>query len=145
MYDTLEHKLHNYIRENNPDILLTREAESSISKYISSKVNSVNELLEQLQNESKPAYIVEEICLNELTKDLKPSKYNYIIAILEEEFEFAHQQLSKLRLLQCEVINMIAHCNAVFESFNFNEENEDDRDLKYAITGVISEYLNGNL
>ena len=48
--------------------------------------------------------------MNELTKDLKPSKFNYIVNILEEEFEFAHQQLSKLRLLQYEVMNMIAHC-----------------------------------
>lgn len=145
MKELLANKLHQYISDNNPDLLLTLESESSISKYILDKVDSVNGLLEQLQKGSTPAYIIEEICLNELTKDLKPSKFNYIMALLEEEFEFAQQQLSKLRLLQFEVVNMIAFCNEIFESFNFNEENEDNRNLRYAVTGKISEYLDRNL
>lgn len=145
MQETLKHKFHDYIRENNPDVLLTLEAETSVTKFISSKVNSLNHFVEELEKENKPAYIIEEICLNELTKDLKPSKFNYIINILEEEFEFAYQQLSKLRLLQYEVVNIIAHCEQLFESFNFSEENEDNRDLRYAVIGIISEYLEGSL
>lgn len=142
MKEVLKHKLHDYIRENNPDVLLTLELENSVTKYVSDKVNSLNHLVEELQKENKPAYIIEEICLNELTKDLKPSKFNYIINILEQEFEFAHQQLSKLKLLQYEVINMIAHCEQLFESFNFSEENEDNRQLRYAVIASINEYLN---
>ena len=145
MQEILKHKLHDYIKENNPDVLLTLEVENSVTKYVFDKVNSLNHLVEELEKDNKPAYIIEEICMNELTKDLKPSKFNYIINILEEEFEFAHQQLSKLRLLQYEVMNMIAHCEQLFESFNFNEENEDNRELRYAVTGIISEYLDGSL
>ena len=145
MQETLKHKLHDYIRQNNPEILLTLQVEKSVTKYISDKLNSLNDFVGELEKENKPDYIIEEICLNELTKDLRPSKFNYISNILEEEFEFAHQQLSKLKLLQYEAMNMIAHCEQIFESFNFSEENEDDKDLRYAVTGIISEYLDGNL
>lgn len=145
MQQVLKQKLHEYIRNNNPDILLALEAEKSVSKFIDGRVDAAMFLLEDLVREDKPAYIVEEVCLDELIKEFKPSKFNYIVGILEEEFEFAHQQLSKLRILQHEVVNMIEHCNSVFDAFNFNEENEDNRDLKYAVTGVISGYLDGNL
>lgn len=145
MKKVLKHKLYYYIWENNPDILFALEADNGVVKYINDKINSVTDLLEELKHESKPAYIVEEICLNELTKGLKPSRFNYITAILEEDFEFAFQQLSKLKLLRHEVVNMIVHCEPVFDSFNFSEENEDSRDLRYAVTGIISEYLDGSL
>lgn len=144
MHDVLKQKLHEYIRSNNPEILLALEAESSVSKFIDAKVEAAMFLLGDLVRENKPAYIAEEACLNELTKEFKPSKFNYIVSILEEDFEFAHQQLSKLRILQHEVVNMIEHCKFIFDAFNFSEENEDNRDLKYAVTGVISEYLDGN-
>jgi hypothetical protein len=145
MRDVLKQKLHEYIRNNNPEILLALEAENSVSKFIDTKVDAAKFLLEDLVREDKPAFIIEEVCLNELTKEFKPSKFNYIVGILEEDFEFAHQQLSKLKVLQYEVVNMIEQCKFIFDAFNFNEENEDNRDLKYAVTGVISEYLDGNL
>lgn len=145
MQQVLKQKLHEYIRNNNPDILLALEADSGVSKFIDAKVDAVMFLLEDLVREDKPAYIVEEVCLKELIKEFKPSKFNYVVSILEEEFEFAYQQLSKLKLLQYEVLNMIEHCKFIFDAFNFSEENEDNRELKYAVTGVISEYLDGNL
>lgn len=145
MHDVLKQKLHEYIRNNNPEILLALEAEKSVSKFIDAKVDAAMFLLEDLVREDKPAYIVEEVCLKELTKEFKPSKFNYIVSILEEDFEFAHQQISKLKILQYEVVNMIEHCRFIFDAFNFSEENEDNRNLKYAVTGVISEYLDGNL
>ena len=36
---------------------------------------------------------------------------------------------------------MIAYCQSVFDDLNFSEENEENRFLRYAITGVIKEYL----
>lgn len=145
MLEILKHKLYDYIRENNPEIIFSLEADCGITKYITEKVSSINDLLEQLKKESNPPYIVEEICFNELIKDLKPSRFNYISKILEEDFEFAFQQLSKLKLLQHEVVNIMIHCDPLFQSFNFNEENEDSRDLRYAVTGIISEYLDSSL
>ena len=42
MQKMLKHKLHDYIKENNPDVLLTLEVENSVTKYVFDKVNSLN-------------------------------------------------------------------------------------------------------
>lgn len=141
MQETLKHKLHEYIRQNNPDVLLALEEKGRVTEYVIDKVNSINDLLVQLERENNPKYIIEEVCMDVLTKELKPSKYNYICSVLEEEFEFAYQQFKKSGILLPEVINIIAYCEAVFESLGFTEENEDNRQLRYTVAGTIDKYL----
>lgn len=141
MQGTLINNLYQYIRANNPDILLDMEETGSITTYLSDKVSSVDFLYKQLSTEGKPAYIIEELCMNFLTQDLKPSRYNYIRNILEAEFELKYKELIESGLLLYEVSNMIKYCQSVFDDLNFSEANEDNRFLRYAITGVIKEYL----
>jgi Domain of unknown function (DUF1896) len=141
MQDILINKLHQYLKENNPEVLLQLEEKSNATKFLRDKVNGIKGLLEELQTENKPAYIIEEACMEVLTKELKPSKYNYICSILEEDFEFAFYQLKQIGTLLYEVVNMISHCEPVFEAIGFSEENEDNHQLRYAVTGIISEYL----
>jgi hypothetical protein len=71
MKEILINKLHQYISQNNPDILLPLEEKSAVTEYLTNKVSSVDALLKQL--EGQPEYIVEESCLDALTQDLKPS------------------------------------------------------------------------
>jgi len=144
MQDILISKLREYIRKNNPDILIPLEDDGNIIEYLKNKVNAIKDLFEQLQKEHKPAYIIEEVCMEALTKDLKPSKFNYICAILEEDFEATYQQLQESGTLKFEVINMITYCKPVFESLGFTEETENERQLRYAVTGAVSEYLAKN-
>jgi hypothetical protein len=141
MQGTLINNLYQYIRANNPDILLDLEETGSVTTYLSNKVSSVDYLYKQLTTEGKPAYIIEELCMNLLTQDLKPSRYNYIHNLLETEFELKYNQLTESGLLLYEVSNMIKYCQSVFDDLNFSEENEDNRFLRYAITGVVKEYL----
>lgn len=143
MQEILINKFHEYIRENNPDTLLRLEEEGSVTKYISDKVTAAIALLNQAAK-GVPAYLTEEICLNILTQDLGPSKFNYISNILEEEFADKYQQLHNAGILKFEVINLISHCQTVFDDLNFSEANEDNLFLRYAITGIISEYLESN-
>lgn len=142
MQETLKHKLVEYIQLNNPEILLVPGLD--IEEYLNGKLQAINDLPGQLQAEDKASYIIEELCFNELVKDLKPSKFNYISSILEEEFEFAYWQFKKSDTLIYEVVNLIPLCNPVFDAFNFSEHNEDDRQLRYGIMGVISNYLEDN-
>jgi len=144
MRDVLINKLHEYIKKNSPDVLLSLEGNGGLTKYLTEKVSAITDFLNKLQEKNTPAYIIEEVCLEELTKDLKPSKFNYICSILQEDFETTYQQLQDKGTLKYEVINMIAFCKPVFNSIGFNEENEDDRQLRYAVTGAISEYLASN-
>ena len=141
MQDVLINKLHEYISENNPDVLLSLQENYGVTKYLTEKVSEITDFLNKLQEKNTPAYIIEEVGLEELTKDLKPSKFNYISAILQEDFETTYQQLQDKGTLKYEVINMIAFCKPVFDSIGFNEENEDDRQLRYAVTGAINGYL----
>ncbi|MBI1782968.1 MAG: DUF1896 family protein [Sphingobacteriales bacterium] len=141
MQGTLINNLYQYIRANNPDILLNLEETGSVTTYLSDKVSSVDFLYKQLSTEGKPAYIIEELCMNFLTQDLKPSRYTYIRSILEAEFELKYKDLIESGLLLYEVSNMIKYCQPVFDDLNFSEANEDNRFLRYAITGVIKEYL----
>lgn len=142
MQDTLINKLHAYIRQNNPDMLMALEEESSVTKYLTDKINTVDSLISQLQSEGNPLYLIEEICIEILTKDLRPSRFNYICTILEEDFENTYRQFQSSGILKLEVINMITECEPVFEQIGFTEENEHSNQLRYAITGTISEYLN---
>ena len=137
---TLIIKLHEYMRENNPDLLMQLEEDDKVTEYLSTKVGNVEDLINQVQN-GQPSYSIENKCMDVLTRDLRPSKYNYIRNIVEEEFGETNNQLIESGLLQFEVINMIAYCQSVFDDLNFSEENEENRFLRYAITGVIKEYL----
>ncbi len=144
MKDILINKLFEYIRENNPDILFALEAEDKLRLWLYAKVEAVQPLWLQMQNDNQPDYIIEETCLNELTKELRPSRYNYILNLLEQEFEKDHLLLVQSGLLQHEVINMVSCCDPIFNDLKFSEENEDNRFARYAIAGAISEYLESN-
>jgi hypothetical protein len=139
--DILTIKLLAYLKENNPDVLFSLQQNGSLLLYLHEKMQSVSALLQSLERQNKPPYIIEEICLNELTSDLRPSKYHYIREVFEEDFAKKYQQLLQPGILRFEIINIISACKPVFEAFGFSEGNEDDKNLRYAIIGVIREYF----
>ena len=138
MQERLLKKLHEYIAENNPELLLELEEESKVIEYLQRKVNSIEHLLQQYRGQ--PEYIIEEICLDLLTKELRPSKFNYLRSILEEEFEACFKKFSEAGTLQGEIINLLDHCQPVFKVIHFTEENKDRRELRYVIMWMIREY-----
>ncbi len=143
MQEILINKLHEYIRENNPDLLLQTEEAGKVTEYLSDKMKLVDRILNAPDKE-QPAYIIEEACMELLTRDLRPSKYNYICKILEEEFSDTYKKLQQSGTLQFEVINLITFCQPVFDEEGFSEENEESRELQYAIIGAVSEYIENN-
>ena len=141
MQETLIVKLRQYIFENNLDLVIALQEKNNVESYLKEKVLSVETLLTQLLIEDVPGYIVEERCMDILTQDLRPSKFNYLNSVLEEEFENNYLRLKRNGTLSYEVINLIELCNPVFESIGFTEGSENDRHLRYGITGVIKEYF----
>ncbi len=141
MKTELKEKLHSYIVENNPELVLNLQGSLSVTKYLEEKVSAIQPMLDSLEAASKPSYIIEELCMNELTKDLRPSKFNYIKEILEAEFEEVFNKLRDSGVLTYEIVNMITACNPVFEEMGFSEDRAEDRKLRYAVTGTIQEYL----
>ncbi|MBA3830115.1 MAG: DUF1896 family protein [Taibaiella sp.] len=141
MQTILTEKLRSYIIDNNPDVMLGLQQGFSFTKYLKEKVELVIPMMEQLIAEGKPQYIIEELCMNELTKDLRPSRFNYIKEILEEDFLQAYTRFREMGVLTYEVINLIEACKPVFEKMGFSEDTAEQRQLRYAVMGTIQEYL----
>ncbi len=141
MQEVLIEKLHQYITNNNADLLIALQHEGGVSNYLKEKVAAISPVLDELLADNTPAYLIEERCMHELTRELRPSKFNYLTSILEEEFETDYYRFQENGILTYEVINLIEVCKPVFETFGFSEENESDMHLHYAVTGAIQEYL----
>jgi hypothetical protein len=139
MKEILINKLHQYLQDNNPELLQQLEEDGTVTSWLTDKIKSIENVIAEY--DGQPDYIIEEVCINELTKELRPSKFNYISNILQEEFENDYQQFLNAGILRFEVINLITECQPVFKETGLTEENEDSSDLKNVVTGTISEYL----
>lgn len=140
MQETLQDKLYQYLQSNNPDILIQLQEDDALSDYLIEKVAGVLKETLELKNQLSPL-VFENVCMEMLTSDLNPSKYNYIINLLEEEFEAKYNELIESGLLKTEAINLIGCCQSTFTDLNFSEENEDNQFIRYAIMGAIQEYF----
>ena len=137
----LKEKLWTHIVHNNPDLMLNLQQNFSLTDYLEQKVFNIQPLISQLLAENKPGYIIEELCMAELTIDLRPSKFNYIRDVLEEEFNLDFLRIKESGLLTYEIVNLISESETVFEILGFTEDNEQNRMLHYAIAGTIRQYM----
>ncbi|MGN6567493.1 MAG: hypothetical protein ACTHJ0_06060 [Flavipsychrobacter sp.] len=136
-------KLRSYIIQNNPDLLLRLQEQLGLTKYLEDKVTGISAQLQEWVTAGKPQYIIEELSLDLLTTDLRPSRFNYLKVLLEEEFETSFRRFAEMGVLTYELTNLVDHCYPVFVLYGFAEETEDDRQLRYAAIGAINEYLTG--
>jgi hypothetical protein len=141
MQELLIRKLHAYIRENNPDLLWQLQQDNSVTDWLTGKIHSIAGTLDALLTQNKPAYFIEEECMELLTGDLRPSRFHYMQLLLEEEFPRDFSLLSADDLLENAVILLLKNCNAVFGQFGFSEATADDPLLRYTLTGLLQEYL----
>lgn len=144
MNASLINSLYQYMRENNPELVIALQETGSLSQYLTEKVTGIEAMIANLKQQSIPLPEIETICLQQLTSDLKPSLYNYILALLEEEFEQTYNSLVSDGLLQTEAINMLIYSQSAFDDLVFEEANVENRFIKYAITGLIKDYLASN-
>jgi hypothetical protein len=144
MQNTLIGLLYHYMQENNPEFLLELEEKEQVRNYLHEKVNGINSLLCELQNSLTPQTEVEEICLKALTADLRPSRFNYINSLLEEDFAQQYKSFIENNLLKTEAINLVNFCRSAFDDLQFSEVNEGNNFIRYAICGAINEYLESN-
>jgi len=141
MQTVLMQKLWTYIVHNNPELMLSLQESCSVTRYLEEKVNAVMPMAAQLLDEARPQYIIEELCFNDMTEELKPSRYQYVRSIIEEEFNADYERMKENGTLTYEVVNLIEACKGIFNNFKFNSENEANRHLRYAIIGQVHDYL----
>ncbi|SHH08721.1 DUF1896 family protein [Flavobacterium johnsoniae] len=141
MEDLLKEKLWLYIIHNNPYLMFTLQEDYSVLDYLNEKISSVKSILEDMLSDGTPKYIIEEICLNVLTEDLKPSRFLYIRSLLSDEFEKTYTAFQESGILTYEVMNLMENCRPVFETIGFTKENEEDPTLRNALIGQIADYV----
>lgn len=142
MEELLKEKLWFYIIHNNPDLMFTLQEDYSVLDYLNEKINGIKSILDDMLSDGTPQYIIEEICLNVLTEDLKPSRFLYIRSLLSEEFVKTYAGFQESGILTYEVINLMESCKPIFETIGFTKENEEDSTLRNALIGQIADYLN---
>jgi hypothetical protein len=142
MHNLLKEKLKAYIQQNNPELLIRLQENYSVTTYLEDKVSKAMPTVLRLLEEEKPAYVIEELALGELTEDLRPSRFNYLQQVLEEEFPKEYGAFKKAGVLTYETINLTESCKEILDNFPFTEASENDRFLRYAVIGQISNYLN---
>jgi hypothetical protein len=144
MRDILIQKLHRHLLQSHPDLLVSLQEGAHVTAYLEERMAGLGDLPETLLFEGSPAYIVEELCMEALTKDMPPSRFNYLSSILHEEFEAEYYAWLKSGILTYEIINILQEAVPVFEHFGFGEQIENDRPLRYAIIGTVRQYLDGD-
>jgi hypothetical protein len=65
-----------------------------------------------------------------------PSAYDYVRLILEEEFLAAYLSFTGHGILHYELTNIVELCGPLLTGLD-----EDDRFLRYEVTGTIANYL----
>ncbi|UCS95213.1 DUF1896 domain-containing protein [Echinicola marina] len=121
--------------------MLNLQEDYSVTTYLERKVQDIMPLAEQLLSDNQPGYAIEELCLDRMTEELRPSRYHYLLSVLEEEFSADYEQLRESGALTFETVNLIEFCEKIFDGYGFSEENEEDRHLRYAVIGQVQEYL----
>jgi len=142
MHQVLKEKLKAYILQNNPELFTKLQESLSVNTYLEDKVSKVMPTVLRLLDESKPGYVIEELAMAEITVELRPSRFNYLQQVLEEDFPKEYLAFKQAGVLTYETINLTESCKKVLDDFPFKEGAEKDRFLRYAVIARISEYLN---
>lgn len=141
MHQQLKESLWAYIVHNNPELMFNLQEDYSVTRYLDEKVSSVMPKVLQLLEQDKPGHVIHELCMAQLTDDLKPSKYQYIKKVLKHEFELFYERFKEEGILTYEAVNLIEHCEPVFKELCFNAESENNSVIWAGVTGAVAEYL----
>lgn len=141
METTLKEALWAYIANENPDLMYDLQEDYKVSDYLDEKVGNIIPEIEHLLNDGLPMVTIQEICMEKLTKDLKPSKFQYIREIIEKEFPIAYEALQQSGMLTFEVINIIDSCERVFDRFGFSADTIESKGMRYAVIAEVDFYL----
>lgn len=141
MYNQLKERLWAYITENNPDLMFGLQDGYSVTNYLEDKVSKVMPLVMNLLEKGKEGHVIQELALNEMTRELRPSKFLYLKELLLREFPSEYLKYVEYGVLTYELLNLIELCKDVFETFCFGETTREDSYLRHAIIARVHEHL----
>jgi hypothetical protein len=142
MENILKEKLWEYIIHNNPELMYKLQEQYGVTEYLDQKVKSVLALADEMASECTPGEIIEEICINVLTAELKPSRFTYLRLLLLEEFRDKYVDFARSGTLTFEVLNLMGACSDFFETSGFTAGSTTDPNFKNTLIPKITDYLN---
>lgn len=141
MHNHLKEKLKAYITINNPDLLLRLENDLALNGYLEERVSAAMPLILDLLAADKPGHAIEELALQQMTAELRPSRYNYILEILKDRFGSHYERLTEIGMLQYVTLELLERCQEVFDEHDFKERNKDSAWLQALIRAKIRDYF----
>lgn len=134
-------KLRAYIAFASPGLLFDLQDKGRLTHYLEDKVDAVLPMAERLLGEGKSLRTVEDLCLDKMTEEFRPSRYLYIREVLEEEFIHDYERMHISGTLVYDTIKLLEVCKQIFDDFEFNNENKDNRYLRHAIIAQVHDFL----
>lgn len=141
MHNHLKEKLKAYITINNPDLLLRLERELELNTYLEGKISSAMPTILDLLAADKPGHVIEELALQHITTELRPSRYSYVLEMLRDRFLVHYERLSEIGMLQYVTLEILERCQEVFDEHDFKERNKDSAWLQALIRVRIRDYF----
>jgi hypothetical protein len=141
MKNQLKEQLQLYIAENYPEKVHQLNPDVPFSTYMEDRVNLIEPLMDELISQGKNHEEILDICMDEIISVMPPSKYNYLLEVMEEEFPAEYDTFKSLGVLQYTVINIMQQCEDAFEAFDFSHDTIDDRFMRYMVIAEIHDYF----
>lgn len=141
MIHHLMERLWAYIISHNPELMESLTEDNNVTLYLEEKVNIVIPKMERLFAEGRPDYAVAELCLNDLTEDLRPSRYDYVLTLLREEYPGYFASFSQSGSLRHQAMCMAERSKPIFDNLDFKEENMESNLVYQSILVAMQQYL----
>ncbi|CAL1519140.1 hypothetical protein [Chitinophaga sp. MM2321] len=134
-------RLQEFLQENHPELMLLFAERGTLPQYLEDRVSLISPLMDELMEQGEDEAQIVALCIAEIAKPLGPSKYQYLKAVLQEEFPKEFQQYEDAGVLKFELTKMILVCLPAFEAFDFSLEKLDDHFMRHMIIAELHDYL----
>lgn len=141
MVHQLKEQLWAHILVHNPDLSVRLDQDYGILNYLEDKVNAVLPLAEQMLAEGRPEHAVIELSMDILTDDLRPSRYDYILLLLIEDYPSDYARFKSEGTVRYHAIQMTGVCKDIFDNLDFKEENLHSNLVYQSILIGMQDYL----
>lgn len=141
MQIALRERLWRYVIENRPDLMISLNNRQGMSGFLKEKVEAIMPTAKNLLGLGMEDALAEEYCFNEITKDLRPSHYKYILNNLRKNFPDEYKRYTETGMLLQEIISLIDYTNEVFEVFCINDDHILNPGFEAALQHLIRNYF----
>jgi hypothetical protein len=141
MKTKIKEQLEIFLRENYPEVILLFSDRAALPQYLEDRASWIEPVMDGLMDQGTDEQQIIDTCIREITASFGPSKYHYLLGVLEVEFPEEYELLQDEGRLKTEVTAMIVACLPAFDAFDFNDENQDDHFLRHMVIAELHDYL----